>query len=73
MLRASWNISFVNCLMLLPSLNKDFTYLLNLYTILAFLIAFGFMSKKNSLKCMPCHPFTFSDEKFDQNGEKSLG
>ena len=22
---------------------------------------------------MPCLPFSFSDEKFDQNGEKSLG
>ena len=45
-----------------------------LYTILAFLSAIGFMSKKkNPLKCMPCLPFSFSDEQFGQNGEKSLG
>ena len=43
------------------------------YTILTFLSAIVFMSKKNTLICMPCLTFSFSDEKFDQNGEKSVG
>ena len=28
--------------------------------------------QKNPLKCMPCLPFSFSDEQFDQNGEKNF-
>ena len=41
---------------------------------LAILSANGFMSKKNNpLKCMPCLPFSFSDEQFGQNGEKVPG
>ena len=44
-----------------------------LNTILAFQRAVGFMSKKkNPLKCMPCLPFSFSNEQFDQNGEKKI-
>ena len=31
------------------------------------------LAEKYHLKCMPCLPFSFSDEQFDQNGEKSLG
>ena len=32
------------------------------------------VKEKNLLKRMPCFPFSFSDEQFDQNGEKkSLG
>ena len=42
-----------------------------LYTMLAFLSATG-LKEKDPLKCMPCFPLSFSDEKFVQNGEKKL-
>ena len=28
--------------------------------------------KKNTLNCVHCLPFCFSDEQFDQNGEKKF-
>ena len=43
-----------------------------LCTILAFLSAIGSIAKKNTLKCMPYLPFSFSDEQFNQNGEKKV-
>ena len=42
-----------------------------LYTILAFLSAIGFIQRKIAFEMHALPSFFFSDEQFDQNGEKN--